>query len=162
MKVRRTRTRSSSRLSDISVLLGGGRRHGTKTVAMLELVIRFSVHLNEEENRNTTWALTPPPTGAVWVDIKTKCPDSWGQCHLWPLTPPPSFIPLGHSREEVEEVMQTGGVSGREQTGQQLEGGRLVLHGRQRLGLEQGSVELGGNRGSGSSLQNCLMSVATS
>lgn len=45
MKVRRTRTLSSSRPSDISALLGGGKRHGAKTVAMLELVIKFSAHL---------------------------------------------------------------------------------------------------------------------
>lgn len=45
MKVRRTRTLSSRRLSDISALLGGGKRQGTKTVARLGLVIKFSVHL---------------------------------------------------------------------------------------------------------------------
>lgn len=45
MKARRTKTLSSSRLSDISALLGGGKRHGTKTVARFELVIRFSSHL---------------------------------------------------------------------------------------------------------------------
>lgn len=45
MKARRTRTLNSSRLSDISALLGGGKRQGAKTVARFELVIRFSVHL---------------------------------------------------------------------------------------------------------------------
>ncbi len=45
MKVCRTRTLSSSRLSDISALLGGGKRHGVKTVPRLELVIKFSLHL---------------------------------------------------------------------------------------------------------------------
>lgn len=45
MKVRRTRTLSSSRPSDISVLFGGGKRHGAKTIAKLELVIKFSLHL---------------------------------------------------------------------------------------------------------------------
>lgn len=47
MKVRRTSTLSSSRSSDISALLGGGKRHGVKIVARLELVIKFSVHLTE-------------------------------------------------------------------------------------------------------------------
>lgn len=45
MNVRRTRTLSSSLPSDISALLGGGKRHGAKTVARLELVIKLSVHL---------------------------------------------------------------------------------------------------------------------
>lgn len=45
MKVRRTRTLSSSRPSDISVVFGGGNRHGAKTIATLELVIKFSLHL---------------------------------------------------------------------------------------------------------------------
>lgn len=45
MKVRRTRTLSSSRPSDISVVFGGGNRHGAKTIARLELVIKFSLHL---------------------------------------------------------------------------------------------------------------------
>ena len=45
MNVRRTRTLSSSRPSDISALLGGGKRHGAKTIARLELVIKFSGHL---------------------------------------------------------------------------------------------------------------------
>lgn len=48
MKVRRTRTLSSRRRSDISALFGGGKRHGTKTVARLELVIKFSLHLTEQ------------------------------------------------------------------------------------------------------------------
>lgn len=51
MKVYRTRTRSSSRPSDISALLGGGKRHGVKTVARLELVIKFSLHLTAAQRR---------------------------------------------------------------------------------------------------------------
>lgn len=47
MNVRRIRTLSSSRPSDISAWLGGGKRHGAKIVARLELVMRFSVHLRE-------------------------------------------------------------------------------------------------------------------
>lgn len=55
MKVRRTRTLSSSRPSDISVLFGGGKRHGAKIVARLELVIRFSTHLRESyKDRRTS------------------------------------------------------------------------------------------------------------
>ena len=45
MKVRRTRTLSSSRPSVISALFGGGKRHGAKIVARFMLVIKFSVHL---------------------------------------------------------------------------------------------------------------------
>lgn len=52
MKVRRTKTLSSSRASDISALLGGGKRHGVNTVARLEVVIKFSVHLIEHMKRN--------------------------------------------------------------------------------------------------------------
>lgn len=57
MKVRRTRTLSSSRPSDISVLFGGGKRHGAKIVARLELVIRFSAHLREsnKDRKTSCW-----------------------------------------------------------------------------------------------------------
>lgn len=53
MNVRRIRTLSSSRPSDISVWLGGGKRHGAKIVARLELVMRFSVHLREPYKKSS-------------------------------------------------------------------------------------------------------------
>lgn len=66
MKVRRTRTRSSSRPSDISALLGGGKRHGAKTVERLELVIRFSAHLTESHRRRKTHTVK---TEHVWNPV---------------------------------------------------------------------------------------------
>ena len=60
MKVRRTRTLSSSRPSVISALFGGGKRHGAKIVARFMLVIKFSVHLTAsmrmkaKKNQNKT------------------------------------------------------------------------------------------------------------
>lgn len=53
MNVRRIRTLSSSRPSDISVWLGGGKRHGAKIVARFELVMRFSEHLREAFKKDT-------------------------------------------------------------------------------------------------------------
>lgn len=57
-----------------------------------------------------------------------------------------SVKPLGDFGEEVKQVMQTGGVSGRQQTGQQLEGRGPVLQAGQRLGFEQSGVELRGKQ----------------
>lgn len=88
MKVRRTRTLSSSRPSDISVVFGGGNRHGAKTIARLELVIKFSLHLTavhtvEKKNnirspelsccfhlKHTTWGRTSFDRNTCFLDKK--------------------------------------------------------------------------------------------
>lgn len=119
VKARRTKTLSSSRLSDISALLGGGKRHGTKTVARLELVIRLSSHLRNKTHHFRLILCKP-------LNINSE--------------------PLRNSGEEAEEIMQTGRASGRQQTGQQLEGWSLVFSVGQRLGCEQGWLELGGKQ----------------
>lgn len=136
MKVRRTRTLSSSLLSDISVLLGGGRRHGTKTVARLELVIKFSLHLTAEKHiKSLVYTFCNVHQNASEIDwcFYICCSDS--------MSPP-----LRHFGQEVEQVVQAGGVPGRQQAGQQLQGRCPVLHVGQTLGLEQSHVELGGKQ----------------
>lgn len=57
-----------------------------------------------------------------------------------------SAKPLRNSGEEAEQIMQTRRVSGRQQTGQQLEGWSLVFSVGERLGFEQGCVELRGKQ----------------
>lgn len=56
------------------------------------------------------------------------------------------YIPLSNFREEVKQVMQTGGVPCRQQTGQQLEGCHPVLQAGQSLGFEQNCMELRGKQ----------------
>ena len=58
-----------------------------------------------------------------------------------------SFLPLRNFAEEVKQIMQTGGVSSWQQTGQQLKGGHPVLQIGQCLGFKESCLELRGEKG---------------
>lgn len=73
----RRRTLGSSCPSDISVLFGGGRRHGANTVTRLELFIKFLAHLWErgsqtgDADRSSFWQVAERTGGLK------SCPAHW-------------------------------------------------------------------------------------